>query len=251
MSVLSGAWARSRHALGYLRHVDSWLALAVLALLIAALQQLAAFPLIGARVASLAALGLWGAFFYLALHKASRGSRRLPRLADFRDSWSGLVAPLARGALVAIWFIVPLALCVDATVGFDDFIERLHGHPLALFRQPWPLLYGLLAASLAYLPAALLTSCLRGHPLLLLDPSYGLRRALALGQPFAEVVVALCPLVLTSVLMASLATALEQAMPIPLVAATSGQLLQLWIPLAQARLLGELAEQQRDLQGDV
>ncbi len=234
---------RLRAALGYLLHVESWLALAVLALLIAALQQLAAFPLIGARLASLAALAAWGGFFYLALHKASRGSRRLPRLIDCRDSWSGLVVPLCRGALVALWFIGPLWLCVDATVGMDDFIERLHGHPLLLMREPHALVYGLLAFALVQLPAALVASCLPGHPLWSLDPSYGLRRAL--GRPYVEVFLALCPLVLASFLAASLALALEQALPIPLVGATGGQLLQLWVPLAQARLLGELAGELR------
>lgn len=238
--LLAGARSRLWRALAYLRHVDSWLALAVLALLIAALQQLAAFPLIGARLASLVALGFWGAFFYLALHKASRGSRRLPRLSDFRDSWGGLVAPLGRGALVALWFVVPLWLCVDATVGLDDFLERLHGHPLLLMREPRALVYLLLAVSLIYLPAALVGSCLPGHPLWLLDPTYGLRRALGLGRPYVAAFIALCPLVLASFLAASLATALEQALPIPLVGVTSGQLLQLWVPLAQARLLGEV-----------
>lgn len=230
-----------RAALRYLLHVDSWLALAVLALLLASLEQLGGLPFVGSAAGPPAAQVVWASYFYLVLRRAAAGSRRLPQLGDYRDSWETLILPLLQGAVVSLYFVGPFAACVATTVGWQDFAERLRFNPLALLRERHALIYSVLALELVYLPAALLGTCATRRLGPLFDPSFGLRRALALGPPYVRTFAVLGVLMLVGVGVASVAELLLLALPIPLVAATVAQLLQLWVPLAQMRLLGELA----------
>ncbi|MCK5798045.1 MAG: hypothetical protein KAI47_12705 [Deltaproteobacteria bacterium] len=245
VTICSDAWRRFCAALRYVVHVDSWLALAVLGLAIALLDQFAAFPLPGAALGLPVAEVLWVGYFYLALRKAGEGSRRLPRLGDYRDTWNAVLAPLFRAALVGIWYGIFLAITVASTVGFQDFIERLHGSPVALLREDHLLLYLFFAVELVYLPAALLASCSSAKSRRLLDPSFGFRYAMRIGDRYVAVFLGLCLFSWASFVASSAALVLTQVMPIPLVAATLGQVLQLWVPLAEVRLLGDLAAEVR------
>ena len=94
---------------------------------------------------------------------------------------------------------------------------------------------------MVYLPAALTASATTGSLLRLFDPSFGLRTVLRQPQAWTAAMAALQALMVLAFVSSSLAALLQQSLPIPLAAPVLGHLLCLWVPLAQARLLGEFA----------
>lgn len=240
------ALSRLSRAFGYLLHNDSALALASLAFVLVALEQLARLPFAGTRSAFPIARAIWAAYFYLAFRKAADGSRRLPRLRDYRDSWDTLIHPLLQLALIGIWFWGPLLLYARATVGLDELVRRFSLAPLSLLRQADLTGYLLLGTWLIALPGMFVVSATRRELLVLLDPTCGLRMTWKLPQLFVPLLAQLQLLVVAGFAASTGAALLQQMLPIPLVGPLLATMVSLWIPLVEARLLGEFVDDHRD-----
>lgn len=246
-NLFSQSISELKKGLNYVNHSDSWLALTVLAFALALLEEIGAFAFAYIWLAMPLAQFIWGSYFYLALVKASSGSLRLIRRRDFVDVWDSFIIPLFRFSIAMIWYIAPLVICVKATVGYLDFIDRLRFNPIALFREEDVLLYLFVGIELIYLPAGLIASIVAKHPLRVLDPIYGLRLILKTGIHYVPTFVALSLLTLVAFFTNSVAEYLRQAMPIPLVVGIIGQLLQLWVPLAQMRILANFIHRHKQV----
>lgn len=234
-----------REAFRYLAHMESLLALAVLSLLLAALERASGFPLPGAWLALPLARLCWLAYFFLVFLKATAGKRRLPRFGNYIATWDALIRPLIAAATASVWIVAPTALAIHLSVGWRDFIERLQLSPLRFLREPYAESYLALGWICFALPPALLAVALERRRFHLLDPLCGLRKAWCLGFRYAEGLAALHLLTLVGLLFDSLAVTVQQTLPIPLVAPVLGNLLVLWVPLAQARLWGDFVYRER------
>lgn len=233
-------------ALAEVVHINSLLSLAVLALFLGLVERLALLPFDLALLATVAVPAVWATYFYLVMRNAANGSRRLPKLSDYRDAWDALIHPLLQGVVVGLWYWGPLLVCVRRTIGLTVFVRQLQLRSMVFFRQHWLPAYVLLGAEIIYLPAALIAASVSRRALPLLDPTYGLRRVWSVPGPFAVTFTALQPLVLLGFLMSTASALLQQAMPVPVAAPVMGHLLCLWVPLAQARLLGRFAHRWAD-----
>lgn len=237
---------RFRRALGYAVHADSWLALGVLALLLALADRLAALWA-GATVA-LAVAGrlIFLGYFYLVLRRASAGSLRLPRPRDYRAAWESLAFPLLQGGVIALWYWLPLLWCAQRTIGLGDFANRLQLRAMELLRLPrWPSLVWLWF-ELFCLPAALATAAGTQHCLRLAWPPVIWRHARRGGRAFLELVATLQCVVVGMLLLHAVGGLLEDAVPVPFAAPLMTHLFACWSALIQARLVGDfVAEQAR------
>ncbi|MBK8482707.1 MAG: hypothetical protein IPL40_16335 [Proteobacteria bacterium] len=245
MSSLMGL-QRLRRALGYAVHADSWLALGVLALLLALADRLAALWA-GATV-PLAVAGrlIFLGYFYLVLRKASAGSLRLPRPRDYRDAWATLAFPLLQGAVLALWYWLPLLWCAERTIGLGDFAHRLQLRAMELLRMPrWQSLVWLWF-ELFCVPAVLTTAAGTQHCLRLVWPPVIWRHARRGGRAFLALVATLQGVVVGMLLLHAVGGLLEDAVPVPFAAPLMTHLFACWAALIQARLLGDfVAEQAR------
>ncbi|MBW2731101.1 MAG: hypothetical protein JRH20_01840 [Deltaproteobacteria bacterium] len=232
-------------ALRYVAHMDSLLALAVLSLLLGALERASGFPLPGAWLALPLARLCWLAYFFLVFFKATAGKQRLPRFGNYIATWDALILPLLAACLISIWLVLPGALAVHFSVGWRDFIERLQISPLRFSREPYLAAYLALGWVCFVWPPGLVATALERRRWALLDPFCGLRMVLPLGFRYAEGLGALHTLTLLGLLFDSLAVTLQQRLPIPFVAPVLGNLLVLWVPLAQARLWGAFVHRER------
>jgi hypothetical protein len=227
--------------LAYLLHSDSLLALGVLAVVISVLEWLGTLPLVLAGAAPLLARLTWGTYFYLVARKAARGSRRLPVPSDYLDSWETLVQPLMQVSLGLGWYLAPILGFAALRIGLPDFVERFHARPMIFLSQQGVPGHAILAAGILYVPLLVLASLCRRGVWRFLDPSLGLRVAAQVPRAFAVSFALLTALGLVGLAMDDLAARLEGAMPIPIAAPVISQLLRLWAPLAQARMLGGFA----------
>jgi hypothetical protein len=227
-------------ALRYVAHVESLLVLGILALLLGLVDRGAALPNAPSTALALLSRTIWAAYFYLVLRKAATGSRRLPIIADYRATWDTLIHPLALGSGAAAWYVLLLMLLVRSTVGIDQFAQQFQLRALDFFRQPSALSHAVLLVTLLQLPPALAASATNNTRLLrFVDPSFGLRVVAQAAEDYLPTYGALQVLVVASFLMGTVSGLLDQALPIPVAGPVLRHMLQVWIPLAQARLLGE------------
>ena len=235
--------------LRYVVHVDSFLAMGVLAVVLSVLDWLGRFPgTTGAFAVPLSSL-TWGVYFFLVARKASIGSRRLPVWDDFRDTWDALILPLVRAAVSTSWCWIALMLYVQFSGGVDQFLELYRAQPLVLLtRQGW-VGHVLLAAGLVFLPVSLLAALVERRALALLDPLRGFRLVVRLPGAFAVMFLLVNALGVLGVLMDAVGTVIQSMLPIPLAAPVLSYLVGLWVDLAQARLLGGFAWRNRAFLG--
>lgn len=241
------ALAQLGAALRYALHIESLLALAALALAVSLAQWVGTLPFASATLAWPLARAVAAAYLFFVLRKAASGSLRLPQLEDHRDVWDATVFPLMQLALVGAWYVVGLLVVAQQTVGLEAFAVRYEWRVLELFRQPRVAPALLLALTLLYLPAALAAAAVRRKLLVLLDPSYGLRLVAVVGRAYLRAFAGLCALTVLIFVADGLGMALERAVAIPLAAPVMHNLLGHWLPLAQARLLGDFVHRHREV----
>ncbi len=226
--------------LGYLMHKDSFLALGVLALCLTLLEWLGRLPGLTYLLAYPCARLLWGGYFFMVARKAAIGSRRLPVPNDFLDVWGALILPLTRALLATSWCWLILLLRVHLSCGLEKFMTVLQANPIGCLRQGGGADLALLVAGMIYLPAALFGALVGRSLLPLLNPGYGFVRLFDLGWAGVVACGLLQALGLLGHAVDTLAALLVTELTIPLAMPVAGHMLRLWIPLAQARLLGEL-----------
>lgn len=244
--ILATMVAQLAQALRYVVHVESFLAIGTLALVLAIIEGVAVFPTSPATLSAALARTVWASYFYLVLRRAAAGSRRLPRIVDYRDSWDTLIYPLLQAAVASLWYWVLLLVCARYAVGLSAFAQQMQLHAVDLFRYPTVASYVLLGFAMVYLPAALIVSATRTPLRHLLEPTHGLRAVLAIPRAYTATFAAIQLLVLSAFVVTSVAALVQQSLPIPFAGPVLGHFLTLWIPLAQARLLGNFAYCWRD-----
>jgi hypothetical protein len=225
--------------LAYVVHVDSWLALGTLALVLGLLQWLGTFPGAMAKLAFPTARLIWFAYFFLVARKAALGKKRLPIPSDYLDAWDTLIQPLLQVGLATSWYWGGVLIFLHYRVGLQDFIERYQAHPLFLLSQQGILGYLVLGVGIFFVPLSLLGAlCCRRGILHSLDPTVGFRLAQRVSQHYIQLFLMVSFLGGVGLIMDFFGTVLETTLLIPLASPVIGQLPRLWVPLAQARLLG-------------
>ncbi|MCB9558266.1 MAG: hypothetical protein H6707_19270 [Deltaproteobacteria bacterium] len=226
------------NAFRYVLHIDTWLALGVLGLVVSALESIGTLPFRVPPMALPLARAVAAAYFFMVLRKAATGSLRLPLLRDYRDTWDTLIYPLMQLCAIGLVYWSALTLLAGIEGDFEAFLHRYQWRTLELFRRErWQVYLGL-GLSLLYLPPALIAATLSRRLLRLFDPTYGWLFVARVPDAYARTFSAFCLLTVASFVVDSLAAALQQAVPIPLVAGVMRQILTLTIPLAQARVIG-------------
>jgi len=223
----------------YLVHVDSLLAMGVLALLLSALEWVGTLPTELPSLANPAARIVWCVYFYLVARKAAMGKLRLPVPLDFRDLVDALIKPLVAATFATLWYWAVLCAFALSTMDLADFLQRHQAHPLIFLRGQGALGYGLLALGMLYLPIAVVDA-LVGAPRLWrhLNPLHGLKAVRCVPRAFSIMFSILTMLALIGFTLEALSGRLVELLPIPLAAPVIRHLMRLWVPLAQARLLG-------------
>jgi len=234
--------AQVARSLSYVFHVESLLALSGLAFVLGAVEQVAVLP-VGEPIVLFPAVAraIWAAYFYLVLRKAAAGSLRLPGPADLRDSWDALIYPLFQGAIVGLWYWGPLFLAAHWTIGLGPLARQMQLGGLKFVRRRHWVSYVFLGCELLGLPPTLIASAVESRALPLFDPSYGLRLVSRVPGAYLRSYGVLLALVWMAFFMDTLSSLLQQHLPVPLAAPVIGYLVTLWVPLAQARLVGQFA----------
>ncbi len=108
--------------------------------------------------------GVWVSYYFLVINKASGGSTRLPRPADFTDFIDDMVLPLVRfiAATLIVW--IPTYLYVRSQIG----VGRLLADPAGALSDPVLIL--IVLASVAYFPGAIITAAITRSTLAMLNP---------------------------------------------------------------------------------
>jgi hypothetical protein len=234
--------------LGYLIHVDSLLAMGGLAFVLSALEWLGDLPGPGLALAYPAARVLWGAYFFLVARKAAVGKLRLPVPADFRDLRDFLIRPLVQVGFATIWYWLALLIAVHLTVGLETFLLSFRNQPLDFMWDKGALGYVMLGVGMLFIPAALLATLCGRRIWPLLDPTLGFRMIFRHPDLPGCYAVMFAMLILLSVAgfgLDAFGRQLVAALPIPLAAPVIRYLMRLWVPLAQARLLGGFVHRNR------
>jgi hypothetical protein len=231
--------------LAYLAHRDSLLALGVLALLLSVLESAGSWPGALSGVGFVLARLGWAIYFFLVVRKAALGSKRLPVPSDHVDTWDTLLQPLIQSAVATAAFWVPLLVFVHLTVGVRDFVERYQAHPLMFLGDHGIVGRVLLGAGLVQVPCALVASILSREILAPLDPLLGFRMVRRVASAYAATFAILSGLGLLGYVIDVAAMRLQAEIPIPLAAPVLSHLVRLWVPLAQARLLGQFIRDNR------
>lgn len=227
--------------LAYLVHVDSLLAMAGLAIIFSLLEWVGSLPGKLTFMALPAARLLWGAYFFLVARKAAIGKLRLPVPSDLRDTRDALIKPIMQAGLATTWYWLALLISVHATVGMTEFIVRFRNQPVDVIWSEWNqgvVGYGILALGMVYLPTALVAALVSRRLLPLLDPTAGFRLVQRVLRCYTATFGVLTLLTVIGFTLDLLARYLVAALPIPLAAPVIRYLMRLWVPLAQARLLG-------------
>jgi hypothetical protein len=236
---------KSRAVGGYMLHADSFLVLAILAILLCTLEWAATLPGEISPLAFPAARLTYAFYFYLVARKAAAGSRRLPTLRDYRDSWDALILPLLKALVATLPLWAALLIFARFSTGLVGFIERYEAQPLALLRTKGLLGYAVLAGFAIHLPVALCATMLDRSLLACLDPTVGYRLLLPAASRYVEVFGLLCLAGIAGLLLDGLGDLLASALPIPLATPVLCSLLRLLVPLGQARLLGDFVHENR------
>jgi hypothetical protein len=226
--------------LAYLVHVDSLLAIGVLAVLVSLLEWVGTLPGAFTALANGLARAVWCCYFYLVARKAAAGKLRLPVPTDYRDTAETLVKPLVGVTFATSWYWILLLGCALVTIDLAEFLGRHQAHPLIFLRQQGTVGYLLLAVGMIYLPVAVVGSLVGAHRVLaLLDPLHGFRLIRRVPRAFSIMFVILSVLAVVGFTLEALGNRLVGALPIPLAAPVIRHLMRLWVPLAQSRLVGE------------
>ncbi len=231
---------------GYLVHRDSLLAIGTLALLLSMLEWLGTLPWEPLALAIPAARVFMATYFFLVARKASLGSRRLPVPSDHLDTWDSLFQPLLQVLLAAAPSLLALLLYAQLRAGVMDFVERFQARPMVYLGAQGVLGYVLLGVFMIQVPLAILTALCTRRLLESLDPRTGFRLAWRTGASYPIVFLIVSALGLIGQVMDRVAMQLHAELPIPLAAPVLGHLLRLWVPLAQARMLGDFIHLHRD-----
>jgi hypothetical protein len=229
---------RLPEVLSYILHVDSLLALGVLAVVISLLEWMGTLPSDLSGWAFLGARSIWAVYFYLVARKAAVGSKRLPVMSDYIDTWDTLFYPLLQVALASAWYILVLLVFAHYRIGIQDFVERFQAHPISFLSNEGRWGHFLLTVGLLYLPFVLLGSLCRRDMLRSMDPSFGFRLAARVPWAYTSLLVLISLLGFVGYSMDALGSIVQSVMPIPLAAPVLNHILRLWVPLAQARLFG-------------
>jgi hypothetical protein len=232
----------------YLVHVDSLLAMGVLAIVLSGMEWIGTLPGDLTPLGSLGARLLWSGFFYLVARKASLGKLRLPVLSDFRDTRDALIKPLIAATFATSWYWALLCLFCVGTLDVVEFLERLQTNHLLFLHQQGLWGYALLAVGMLFLPVAL-TGALAGAPRLYyhLNPVFGFRLILRVPRAFSITFAVLSLFSVVGSALEIVSLWLAEALPIPLAGPVLRHLLRLWVPLAQARLLGGFVHENLEL----
>ncbi|MCC6750342.1 MAG: hypothetical protein IT371_21940 [Deltaproteobacteria bacterium] len=222
----------------YVLHADSWLAMGVLALVISTLEWLGSLPWELSRVCVLLARISFATYFYLVARKAAVGAMRLPIPSDYRDLWDELIHPLLQGAVIGAWFFLPLAAYGTFITGLDVLFERYDLHPMEVLRRQTVGAYLAIGLGFAYLPTGIVAAVVRREVLPLFDPSRGFRLLAPVGGAYAVTFILLCALTVVAFVTDTLGILLQRALPVPVAGAVLRHFITLWVPLAQARLVG-------------
>lgn len=108
--------------------------------------------------------GVWVSYYFLIITKASTGTTRLPRPADFTDFVDDMVLPLVRFILATLILVIPTYLYVRSQVGF----AHLFMNPREALADPVLLL--IIALSVIYFPAAIITAAITRSTIAMLNP---------------------------------------------------------------------------------
>ncbi len=225
--------------LSYLLHPDSFLALALLALALGVLTYVGRLPGALHLLAIPAGRILWGSYFFLVAHRTARGSRRLPSAVDFLDTWDLMILPLTRAMLATSWCWAGLILHVESTLGVERFLTLYRAEPLPYLQGQGVLGHCLMTAGLVMLPPALVAALSHDRILGQLDPSLGIRLVSSVHSSYAILFLLLSALGVAGRGVDLTASLFQISVPIPLASSVITIFLGLWVPLAQARLLGE------------
>jgi hypothetical protein len=229
----------------YLMHPDTLLAISVLAVALSLTDWVGGLPAAVAALGYPAARLLWACYFFLVARKASLGSRRLPVPADHLDTWDSLVQPLLRG-LVATWLSwCALLVFAAGSTGIGDFLSRYQGHPLQFFADQRVPGFLVMALWLVQAPSGVIAALCSRSLLACADPSLGLRLARRTGPAYPVIFAALCALALVGHTLHIAGSRLGTLLPIPLAGPVLVHVIQLWVPMAQARIIGDFVCQYR------
>jgi len=108
--------------------------------------------------------GIWVSYYFLVISKASTGTTRLPRPADFTDFVDDMVLPLVRFILATLILVIPSYLYVRSQVGFGYLMVN----PKGALADPVLLL--IIALSVVYFPAAIITAAITRSTIAMLNP---------------------------------------------------------------------------------
>ena len=128
--------------------------------------------------------GVWVSYYFLVISKAATGTTRLPLPADFTDFVEDMVLPLIRFILASLILVIPTYLYVRSQIGFIN----LFMNPQAALADPVLLL--IIALSVIYFPAAIITAAITRSTVAMLNPGVILGIILRIpGHYFLTVVV--------------------------------------------------------------
>lgn len=225
--------------LRYLLHVDSLLSMGVLALVLASLEWVGGLPAGPTELALVSSRLLWGGYFYLVARKAAAGKLRLPLPSYYRDTWDTLVRPLVQATAATGLYWIGLGLFIELRVGLVGFLARYHGRAVPFLLEQGMAGYAAYGVGMLFIPTALAGTMLGDRVLPLLDPTHGFRVLRPVAREYALTFALVVALGVVGHLLDALGLRIVAALPIPLAAPVIRYLMRLWVPLAQARLLGE------------
>ena len=231
--------------LNYLAHRDSLLALSVLALILGVTEWVGTLPTGLAIFGYPTARLLWAGYFFLVARKAAQGSRRLPIPSDHLDTYDTLLQPLLQGLAATMIAWLPLLVFSAASTGIGDFLSRYQGHPLPFLADQRLPGHALLVLWVLQVPAGTVAALCRRSVLACLDPSVGFRLVRRTGKAYEITFAVLCCMALAGHAVDIVANRLGTAFPVPLAGPVLAHLVQLWVPMAQARLLGDFVNRYR------
>jgi len=187
--------------------------------------------------------GIWVSYYFLVIHKASTGSTKLPMPADFTDFIDDMVLPLVRFILASLILVVPTFLYVRSQIGFLS----LFMNPRAALADPVLLL--IVALSVIYFPAAIITAAIARSTAAMLNPLVILGIILRIpGHYFLTVLVWAIMNVADMWLMSMLAPVLVRFY-VPVLTPVLATAVGLIIPILTAFVLGWLIYQNGEVLG--
>lgn len=223
----------------YLMHSDTLLAISVLAVALSVTDWVASLPTSVAVLGYPLARLLWACYFFLVARKASLGSRRLPVPSDHVDTWDSLVQPLLQGLLATSVSWGALLVFAAGSTGIGDFLSRYQGHPLQFFADQRLPGYVVMSLWLVQVPAGVVAALCSRSLLACANPGLGLRLVRRTGPAYPIVFTALCVLALAGHALHIAGSRLGTVLPIPLAGPVLVYVIQLWVPMAQARIIGD------------